>query len=305
MAPDVEGSNPSSRPKPPFISALIRSGKVDGVPSSPVLRGAADPKTKQELLLPEDQAVPIWSNASHLFAGTSGWAYATWKPDFYPKTVSAKKFLEYYGTRLNSVEVNYTFRALPTAAMLQNWLSAVPEGFRFSFKAPQRVTHIKRLRECEDAVAQFLAVLEPVQQAGKLGSVLFQLPPNFKADLPRLHEFLAIPSLKKRKALPPLAFEFRHASWFCDDLYALLREYNVALCVAESEDLATPEVFTAETHACYRLRMPGGYDAAASHAFAAKFRALAAERDVYVYFKHEDAPTGPLAAAAMLAEAIR
>jgi len=124
---------------------------------------------------------PATSPAPHLFAGTSGWAYPTWKPGFYPATVSQKKFLEFYASQLNSVEVNYTFRTLPTAKMLEGWLSATPEHFRFSFKAPQRITHFKRLRECEADVAQFLESLAPIQAANRLGLLLFQLPPNYKS----------------------------------------------------------------------------------------------------------------------------
>src|SRR3984957_21327422 len=131
-----------------------------------------------------------------LYAGTSGWAYPTWKPHFYPEGTSAKRFLEFYATKLTSVEVNYTFRALPTAKMLQGWLAATPANFRFSFKAPQRITHFKRLVECDADVTQFVAALEPVRDAGKLGLLLFQLPPNFKADPERLRGFLQIAALR-------------------------------------------------------------------------------------------------------------
>jgi uncharacterized protein YecE (DUF72 family) len=235
-----------------------------------------------------------------LYAGTSGWAYPTWKPEFYPAGTPAKRFLEFYAMQLSSVEVNYTFRALPTAKMLEGWLAATPPNFRFSFKAPQRITHIKRLRECESDVAQFVAALEPVRQAGKLGLLLFQLPPNFKTDAERLGGFLAAPTLRTKSA-PPVAFEFRHESWFTDETYTVLREHNAALCIAESEDLLTPEVHTAANYTCYRLRRAGGYSAVELDAFAKRFSALAEQRDVYVYFKHEDEPTGALNAMAFLA----
>ena len=237
-----------------------------------------------------------------LFAGTSGWAYPTWKPDFYPAGTAATRFLEFYATKLTSVEVNYTFRALPTAKMLQGWLAATPANFRFSFKAPQRITHFKRLVECGDDVAQFVAALEPVHEAAKLGLLLFQLPPNFKADVERLRGFLAIAALRTAKA-PRIAFEFRHESWFTDEVSAILREHNAALCIAESEDLLTPEVQTAADYTCYRLRRDGGYSTLEIDAFAKRFMALAEERDVYVYFKHEDEPTGALNATAFLARA--
>ena len=239
------------------------------------------------------------STAPHagLYTGTSGWAYATWKPDFYPATVPATKFLAHYASQLNSVEVNYTFRALPTVKQLENWLAVAPEGFRFSFKAPQRITHFKRLYECSQMLEEFVRALEPVRQAGKLGPLLFQLPPNFKLDIDRLTGFLASPSLQAADA-PRIAFEFRHESWFTEGVFAAMRERNAALCIAESDDLATPDVHTAD-FSCYRLRKDGGYNAAEVKQFAQKFRPLAAEREVFVYFKHEDEPTGPLAAVAL------
>jgi uncharacterized protein YecE (DUF72 family) len=237
-----------------------------------------------------------------LFAGTSGWAYPTWKPGFYPANVPAKKFLEFYGSQLNSVEVNYTFRALPTAKMLEGWLAATPATFRFSFKAPQRITHFKRLRECAADVAQFIDSLALIREAGRLGLLLFQLPPNFKADAAQLSEFLALPTLRASEA-PPIAFEFRDESFFSEAIYCILREHNAALCIAESDDLTTPEVHTAATHTCFRLRRNGGYGPAEIAAFAQRFTLLAKDRDVYIYFKHEDDPTGALNAASFLAQA--
>ena len=237
-----------------------------------------------------------------VYAGTSGWSYPTWKPGFYPAGVSAKKFLGYYSSQLNSVEVNYTFRTLPTQKQLEGWLAEVSarEDFRFSFKAPQRITHFSRLRECETQVAELITSLAPVIEAGKLGLILFQLPPNFKADLPRLETFLAIPAFTSESA-PRIAFEFRHDSWFHPEAYALLRRHNAALCIAETDDLVTPEIHTAPHHTCFRLRKAGGYRPEEIAAFARRFVALAAEREVYAYFKHEDEPTGALNAQAFLA----
>ena len=236
---------------------------------------------------------------SKIYAGTSGWAYPTWKPGFYPAGLPAKRFLEHYGSVLNSVEVNYTFRALPSPSMLAGWLAATPAGFRFSFKAPQRITHFSRLRECDAAVGEFVAALEPVGAAGRLGILLFQLPPNFKADAERLAMFLKAPALNSPAAR--VAFEFRHESWFSEETYAILRAHNAALCIAENDELQTPEVHCATTHACFRLRCPGGYSEQAIGDFADRFSALAAAREVYVYFKHEDEPTGALNAVAFLA----
>ena len=239
--------------------------------------------------------------SARIFAGTSGWAYPTWKPSFYPEKLPTKRFLEFYSTQLSSVEVNYTFRAFPTATMLENWLTATPEFFRFSFKAPQRITHIKRLTNCESDVAYLVSVLEPVRQAGKLGLLLFQLPPNMKADAARLTVFLSAPALRVPGA-PPIAFEFRHESWFSDEIYDVLRAHNAALCIAESDDLATPEVHTAATHTSFRLRRTGAYTPAEIEAFAKRFSALAKNRDTYIYFKHEDDPTGALNAVSFLDE---
>ncbi len=251
-------------------------------------------------------AEPIVSPAvpSRLFVGTSGWAYPTWKPGFYPREVPTRKLLSFYASQLNSVEVNYTFRTLPTRPMLEDWLAQTGDGFRFSFKAPQRITHFSRLKECEEQVGALLEALFPVADAGKLGPILFQLPPNFKADLSRLGSFLSIPSLRL-PAVPPIAFEFRHASWFTEEAYVLLRAHNAALCIAENEDLQTPEIHCAERHTCFRLRRSGGYTAEEIAGLATRIERLATDRDVYVYFKHEDEPTGALNAAAFARESLR
>jgi uncharacterized protein YecE (DUF72 family) len=237
--------------------------------------------------------------STRIHAGTSGWAYPTWKPGFYPPKTPAKKFLEFYASQLTSVEVNYTFRALPTAKMLEGWLTATPPHFHFSFKAPQRITHFKRLRECGAEMSQFAAALEPIRQAGKLGLLLFQLPPNFKADADLLNAFFDLPSLGGRHALRT-TFEFRHESWFCEEIYDLLHRHEAALCIAESEDLLTPEVHTAAGFTCFRLRRSSGYSAVELDSFARRFTALTQQREVYAYFKHEDEPTGALNAKAFL-----
>jgi uncharacterized protein YecE (DUF72 family) len=275
VAADVVGSKPTSRPN---LSLHIAETTLSGT---------------------SQVSTPV--SAVRVFAGTSGWAYPTWKPEFYPAATPAKRFLEYYATKLTSVEVNYTFRALPTAKMLDGWLGATQSKFRFSFKAPQRITHFKRLQDCAGDVAQFVAALEPAKQAGKLGLLLFQLPPNFKADSERLQSFLATPEFRTKDA-PAIAFEFRHESWFSDEIYAILREHNAALCIAESDDLLTPEVHTATNYTCYRLRRDGGYSALEVEAFAKRFTELAQERDVYVYFKHEDEPIGALNASELVAQ---
>jgi uncharacterized protein YecE (DUF72 family) len=220
------------------------------------------------------------------FVGTSGWAYSSWKPGFYPQTLAQRKFLEYYATQLNSVEVNYTFRQLPTESMLAGWMAATGAGFRFSFKAPQRITHILRLKDCLDAVAALSRALAPVVAAGRMGVVLFQLPPNFKADAPRLDSFL----LEADRCGLRMAFEFRHSTWFCDEVYAVLRRHSAALCVAESEDLETPDIVTAP-FASYRFRK-SGYSQTELDAIENTLRQRFVGGDVFAYFKHEVQPTG-------------
>jgi uncharacterized protein YecE (DUF72 family) len=236
-------------------------------------------------------------HASHIYIGCSGWAYPTWKPEFYPAKTPAKGFLPYYASQLNSVEVNYTFRQLPKPPTIQGWLSAV-EGldFRFSFKAPQVITHIKRLNDCLGPLERFYDALQPVVAADRLGLVLFQLPPNLKADTTRLSAFLHDAGAKKWR----IAFEFRHVSWFAEETYTLLRRHNAALCVAASDDLETPDVATAD-FSCYRLRKTD-YQPDELAQVATDLRGRAAHGDVFAYFKHEDAPFGPLRARDVLAQ---
>ena len=229
-----------------------------------------------------------------LFIGTSGWAYASWKPGFYPQPLSQKKFLDYYATQLNSVEVNYTFRQLPSASTLAGWLAASGAGFRFSFKAPQRLTHILRLRNCSGAVGEFGRALSPVLDAERMGVVLFQLPPNFKVDVPRLDSFLSMTASYSLR----MAFEFRHASWFSAEVYEVLRNRGAALCVAESDELETPDIVTAP-FACYRFRR-SGYSPAQLDSIENILRRRSGEGEVFAYFKHEEEPTGPLCAAHIL-----
>jgi uncharacterized protein YecE (DUF72 family) len=223
---------------------------------------------------------------NRVFIGTSGWAYSSWKPGFYPQALPQRKFLEYYATQLNSVEVNYTFRQLPTESMLTGWLAATGAGFRFSFKAPQRITHILRLKDCSDAVAALSRALAPVVAAGRMGVVLFQLPPNFKADVSRLDSFL----LDADTCGLRMAFEFRHSTWFCEEVYAVLRRHSAALCVAESEDLETPDIVTAP-FASYRFRN-SGYSETQLDVIENTLRQRSAGGEIFAYFKHEVQPTG-------------
>jgi len=205
--------------------------------------------------------------------------------------------LEYYATQLNSVEVNYTFRHLPSASTIDGWLAQTGGEFRFSFKAPQRITHIKRLKDASDAVSAFYSTLLPVIRAGRMGVVLFQLPPNLKADPDRLATFLQEAAPHGTGTLR-VAFEFRHASWFDNQIFELLRQHEAALCVAESDELQTPDVVTAP-FACYRLRK-SEYGAAELQQIEAQLTTRAEQGDVFAYIKHEDSPKGALQAANLL-----
>ena len=233
---------------------------------------------------------------AQLYAGTSGWAYPNWKPDFYPAKLAQSKFLQYYATRLNAVEVNFTFRQLLKETTAQKWIAETPAGFRLSVKAHQVITHIKRLRKTEDFVPRFLSTIEPLARAEKLGPLLFQLPPNLKVDTALLEEFLT----NLPRAVPS-AFEFRHESWFVDPVFEMLKKYNRALCVAETEERVTPDVVTADFN-YYRYRKPS-YTGEERRAMVSRIREhLAAARNVFAYFKHEETPQGALYAVEVLKE---
>jgi uncharacterized protein YecE (DUF72 family) len=228
-----------------------------------------------------------------LYAGTSGFSYPSWKPDFYPEKLSTKKFLNHYATRLNAVEINYTFRQLPKASTLEGWLEETPPGFCFVCKAHQRITHIQRLATGEFTELFFKAV-EPLRIKGRLGPILFQLPPNLKRDAPRLAAFLAAIPTDLRAT-----FEFRNESWLTGEVYDLLAKHNVALCLAESEKLVIPHRLTAD-FAYFRLRKadyPPGERAEIKRQTSAL---LEQGKDVYVFFKHEDDPAGAVYAEELL-----
>ena len=231
---------------------------------------------------------------AQLYVGTSGWAYPSWKPDFYPEKLAQKKFLSFYASQLNAVEVNYTFRQLVKETTVLNWLVETPEHFRFTIKAHQVLTHIKRLKSADEFLKRFLGTLEALERAKRLGPLLFQLPPNFKADQATLAEFLS--SLPRAVRA---AFEFRHDSWLTDATWSTLHERNIALCVAETEERNTPDVVTAD-YAYYRYRKPT-YTADERKAMVARIQEhLVAGRDVFAYFKHEETPEGVLYAVDLL-----
>jgi len=233
---------------------------------------------------------------AQLYAGTSGWAYPSWKPDFYPAKLAQAKFLEYYATKLNAVEVNFTFRQLLKDTTAQKWIEATPAGFRLSIKAHQVITHIKRLKGVEDFIPRFLGTIEAIARAEKLGPLLFQLPPNMKVDATLLQEFLTV--LPRAVAS---AFEFRHASWFTDEIFAILKNGNRALCIAETEERTTPDVVTAD-FCYYRYRKPT-YTPEERRAMVDRIREhLGQGRNVFAYFKHEETPEGAISAVKILKE---
>lgn len=230
---------------------------------------------------------------ARLFAGTSGFAYPQWKPDFYPAKVSQKDFLKHYATRLNAVEINYTFRQLPSGSTLENWVKATPDGFCFVLKAHQRITHIVRLKESEFTQVFFRAI-DPLRAARRLGPVLFQLPPNMKADFDLLRLFV--------EALPQdirCAFEFRNKTWLTDQVYKILEGRGIALCLAESDKFEVPEVVTAE-FVYVRLRKDDYSHEERDEITDRVRRLMETGRDVYVFFKHEDTPAGALYAEELL-----
>ena len=229
-----------------------------------------------------------------LYAGTSGFAYPAWKPGFYLAKTPAGQFLKYYAARLNCVEINYTFRRLPSPSTLENWVAQTPDGFVFAVKANMRITHIQRLKNAGEATELFFKMIDPLRTSRRLGPVLFQLPPAMKCDLPTLQSYLELLPEGMR-----YAFEFRHPSWLVDEVYDALRARNVSLCVAESERLEVPEVITAD-FVYFRLRKPD-YTEADIEAFAARSKELLATgRDLYLMFKHEETPEGALNAEKVL-----
>jgi len=222
-------------------------------------------------------------------AGTSGWSYKEWKGFFYPEKLAAKDMLRYYSERFPSVEVNNTFYRLPNETTLLGWLSQVPDDFTFVLKASKRITHDRRLKEVEDSVSYLLRTAASL--GTKLGPFLIQLPPNMKKDVPRLRDFLAIfPA--------PAAFEFRNTSWYEDDVYEALRERNAAWCVADTGEPGDPPFVSTADWGYLRLRRVG-YEEADLASWAERVRAQS-WKEAYVFFKHEDAGTGPRLAARFL-----
>ena len=223
------------------------------------------------------------AEGTRLHVGTSGFAYKEWKGAFYPSDLPASGMLPYYADRFHTVEINSTFYRLPSEDALLAWAEAVPEEFTFAFKAPQTITHRKRLREVDEPVERFLSVIGTL--GARLGPALFQLPPNFKKDLQRLEAFLELLPAEMR-----IAFGFRHPSWFEDDVVSLLGRYDRALCVEEDAEGSTPLIGTT-SWGYLRLRR-GAYEDAALRDWSERIRGQGWS-EAFVYFMHEETATGP------------
>jgi uncharacterized protein YecE (DUF72 family) len=230
-------------------------------------------------------------SAMKTWIGTSGFQYTEWKGSFYPEDLPASKMLPYFAERLPTTEINYTFHRIPSPKTIENWLAQTPENFRFALKAPQKITHFAKLRDCQDTLGYFCRVA--AQLGGRLGPILFQLPPNFKKDADVLAAFLReLPTIRA-------AFEFRHASWLDEEVFDLLKARNIALCWADTEKLATPKAVTAD-YGYLRLRRED-YTAADVARWAEFVREKEADwREVFVYFKHEESGIGPKLATQMI-----
>jgi uncharacterized protein YecE (DUF72 family) len=224
--------------------------------------------------------------------GTSGFQYPEWKGYFYPEKLPAAKMLSYYAERFPTTEINYTFRRIPSGKTIENWCELTPERFKFSLKAPQRVTHFAKLQNCGETLRYFFGVVQGLED--KLGPILFQLPPSFRKDAGVLSAFL--------EELPDgvrAVFEFRHKSWFDDEVFESLRAHNAALCIAESADLSTPIQVTAD-FGYLRLRRED-YGSADISRWSEMLRSNASTwSDAFVYFKHEEQGIGPKLAAELI-----
>jgi len=221
---------------------------------------------------------------SRLLAGASGYSYKEWKGTFYPADIKPEAMLPWYAERLPTVEINNTFYRMPKTSVLENWAATTPEGFRFSIKASQRITHMSRLK-VETATEPLGYLYRNLAALGaKRGPVLFQLPPNLKKDLPRLTAFLSL--------LPDdhnAVFEFRNDTWFDDDVYAALKSAGAALCLSEREDNAPPPLVETASWGYVRLRLET-YSDGDLKTWARKLEATS-WRTIHVYFMHE--PTAP------------
>ncbi|HEX9163798.1 MAG TPA: DUF72 domain-containing protein [Thermoanaerobaculia bacterium] len=220
-----------------------------------------------------------------VLVGTSGYSYKEWKGTFYPEKLPAAKMLSFYASQFDTVEINNTFYRMPEAKMLDKWADEVPEKFVFVLKAPQRITHQKRLAGAEDDVHHFFET--GAELGPKLGPVLFQLPPFAKKDVARLRDFLAV--LPKH----PVAFEFRHETWFDDEVFGVLHDHDAALCAADTDEIEDPAKLTMSTASWGYLRLRRtGYGEGDIEQWARRVEQQNWS-SAYVFFKHEDEGKGP------------
>jgi uncharacterized protein YecE (DUF72 family) len=223
-----------------------------------------------------------------LYVGTSGYSYKEWKGSFYPEKIAPGEMLSYYASRLHAVELNNTFYRLPQKSMIENWKSQVPANFRFSVKAPRLITHFRRLKDAGRETRLMLNAVSALED--RLGAVIFRLPEEMKKDLKRLETFL--------KVLPadtPAVFDFRHPTWFDDEVVALLRSQRCVLCVSDIEDLPASYEYKTADWGYVRLRRVK-YTKAELVKWIKRIKAHQ-WKDTYVFFKHEDEGTGPKLAA--------
>jgi uncharacterized protein YecE (DUF72 family) len=220
----------------------------------------------------------------NFWIGTSGFQYSEWKGSFYPEDLPTAKMLSFYAERFATSEINYTFHRIPAQKTIESWKAQTPERFRFALKAPQKITHWAKLRDCANTVDYFCKVITDLGE--RLGSVLFQLPPTFKKDADVLTSFLReLPSMRA-------AFEFRHESWFDDEIFDVLRSRNVALCIADTDALATPNKITAG-YGYLRLRREDYTEEDVKRWSDFVRQQEANWTDAFVYFKHEESGIGP------------
>jgi uncharacterized protein YecE (DUF72 family) len=223
--------------------------------------------------------------------GTSAYSVKEWKGKFYPAKLPNKEMLAYYAEHFPAVEINSTFYSMPKLDVLKSWMSQVPNKFQFALKAPQTITHFKRLNDVKVEVKNFQKTAAVLQ--GRLGPLLFQLPPNFKKDLPRLNNLLKLINSQVR-----VAFEFRHESWFDDEVFRVLKQKSCALCLANAEDLPKIDLVKTTNWGYIRLRREK-YSKRDLQKWVEKITAQG-WKEVYVFFKHEDTGTGPKYAAQLI-----
>ena len=222
------------------------------------------------------------------YVGTSGYSFKEWKGHFYPEKLPQKEMLRYYATHFSTVEINNTFHKFPTESTVQSWADQVPGSFRFVLKARQIITHFRRLQSTERYVDDFIRIASVLKQ--RQGPILFQLPPNFKKDIPRLDAFLSYIGGRAKSA-----FEFRHESWFDDEVFNSLRAHEAAMCIADADDVPTAHVVRTANWGYVRLREEG-YTDKNLRDWIKEIRSQNFD-EAYVFFKHEDAGAGPKLAA--------